>query len=215
MGVELGELFTVLSQQLTWQFWHWSQFEKLFGNLKSRVEVLNSTAPMFFGIVQDLLWHDTVLGISRLAGPASTGHGKNKKQNLSIRQIPDLLTDHHLRGEVEVLVEEAARRSGFAMDWRNRHLAHRDLKLSLGHPASALLPATRLAVNDALDGIADVLNHLDLHYFDATTAYRSSPLNADADDLVHYLQAGLKRESIREQRLNDGQWDPADWDDAV
>ncbi|MES2523023.1 MAG: hypothetical protein V4617_10020 [Gemmatimonadota bacterium] len=73
MGQELGEVFTELSNQLTWQFWRWSQFEKLFGSDESQVTVLNSTAPMFFGTAQDLLWLDTLLGISRLAGPASTG----------------------------------------------------------------------------------------------------------------------------------------------
>lgn len=216
MGQELGEVFTELSNQLAWQFWRWSQFEKLFGSEEARVTVLNSTAPMFFGIAQDLLWMDTLLGVSRLAGPAATGRGKGEKQNLSICRIPVLLTDATLRADVSKLIADVVRDSGFAMDWRNRHIAHRDLDLSLGRPASALPPASRLAVNTALDGIADVLNRLSLHYFDSTTGYRSSPLNADAEDLLFYLRAGLKRETLRQELLEKGKYRPEDWtDDAV
>ena len=215
MGKDLGEVFTELSNQLTWQFWRWSQFEKLFGNKESRITVLNSSAPMFFGIVQDALWLDTLLGISRLAGPASTGHGKREKQNLSIRRLPDLLVDVTLRTEVSELIAGLGRVTEFAMDWRNRHIAHRDLDLSLGRPASSLPPASRLAVNAALDGIAEVLNCIDRHYFDSATGYRSSPLNADAEDLLFYLQAGLKREALRQKLLEVGEYRPEDWEDAV
>ena len=215
MGKDLGELFTELSNELTWLFWRWSQFEKLFGNEKSRIDVLNSTSPMFFGIVQDALWLDTLLGISRLAGPASTGHGKREKQNLSVRRIPDLLVDVTLQAEVSQLIGDVVRDAEFAMDWRNRHIAHRDLDLSLGHPASPLAPASRQAVNGALDSLAGVLNRLDLHYFDSETGYRSSPLNADADDLFFYLRAGLRREANRQKQLEMGEYRPEDWDDAV
>jgi hypothetical protein len=209
MGPELGELFTLLSDELTWLFWRWDQYVKLYGERPSRLEILNASAPFFFALIQDTLWYETLLGIARIAGPEATGG----KQNLSVRRIPPLINDRDLREKVEQLLGTALNACEFAIDWRNRHIAHRDLELSLGRAARPLPVASRERVNNALDSIAAVLNRLESHYFNSTVAYRSSPMTGDAEALLYVLRDGLRRAEERERRLQAGDYRPEDWDD--
>jgi hypothetical protein len=72
MGSDLGELVTALDVELTWLFLRWLQFRKLYVDRPSRIETLNRTASFFFWLVQHVFFEDTILGISRLAGPAKS-----------------------------------------------------------------------------------------------------------------------------------------------
>lgn len=215
MGAPLGQLYSVLATELTWQFLRWGQFEQLFGDKPARVDLLNESAPLFFHVVQDVLWHDTVLGITRLVGPATTGVGRNTKQNLSIRQLPAFISDEILRVELEALIQDSVQRAQFAFDWRNRFIAHRDLEIALSRHARPLASSTRLAVNNALDSIADVLNRVDVHYFDATRGYRHTFAYTGAESLLCVIRDGLKMEERRQARLEAGQYDPDDWPDEA
>jgi hypothetical protein len=181
MGRDLGELFSLLADELTWLFWRWDQFVVLYATKPSRLEILNRSASLFFWIVQDTLWYDTLLAISRLAGPAATG----AKQNLSVQRLPSLLKDDRLRNTVSALLEEVTEKAAFAIDWRNRHIAHRDLDLALKKTAKPLPDATRQSVDEVLDAMAAVLNAVSRHYLDSTTAYRFSPGPFGAETLLH------------------------------
>lgn len=66
--------------------------------------------------------------------PEATG----KEQNLSVRRFPPLIDDATLRAEAETLLREVIASARFAMDWRNLHIAHRDLGLPLGQQATPL-----------------------------------------------------------------------------
>jgi len=211
MGPELGELFTLLSDELTWLYWQWSQYVKLYAAKPSRLEILNASAPLFFGIIQRTLWFETILGVTRISGPETTG----KKQNLSVRRLPPLIADAAVRVDAERMLVDVVDSSAFAMDWRNRHIAHRDLDLSLGRQAQPLTPATKHAVDVALDALAALLNRIADHYLNSTTAYRSSPMSWDAESLLYVLRDGLKREEIRTARLEAGEYRPEDWNDDL
>ena len=211
MGDELGELYTVLSTDLTWLYWRWSQYVQLFAEKPERLELLNSTAPFFFFVVQRTLWYDTLLGLTLLSAPVKTMN----KDNLTIRRLSPLLDDDNLRAEVEVLVMQAVEASAFAADWRNREIAHRDLALALGREAKPLESATREKVEKALQALAEVLNRVDLHYLKSTTHYLYSGGARGAEDLLYVLRDGLRREQLRQEKLRSGEYDPKDWDDDL
>lgn len=194
MGPDLGELFHVLSNELTWVHWRWQQYRILFGEKPTRLDLLNEAAPFFFRIVQDVFFEDTLLAIARLVGPEKS----MGKPNLSITRLPQLLSDETLRDDVCRLVEKAKSAAGFAVDWRNRHLAHRDLELVLHTALQPLASASRQQVEEALSALRDVLNRIESALCRATTAYRSSPLTGDAETLLYVVRGGIKRE--REKR---------------
>ena len=104
MGTELGELFHALSSELQWIYWKWCQYRTLFGDKPSRVDLLNDAASLFFRIVQDVFFEDTVLGIARLVGPPkSVG-----KPNLAITRLKEQISDSTLASEVDCFVVEIA-----------------------------------------------------------------------------------------------------------
>jgi hypothetical protein len=199
MGSELGQIFHALSHELTWVHWRWSQYRILFGEKPSRIELLNECAPFFFRVVQDVLFEETLLGITRLIGPPQSVN----KPNLTIQRFPSLCNGK-IRDEITKLVGEAKAAGAFAVDWRNRHLAHRDLDLALGKPAKILEDATREKVEASFSALRNVLKSIEHEYCDAVTAYYS-PTPWGAESLLHILRDGLLREKDRHARWNRGE----------
>lgn len=121
-------------QQVAWLHNKWEQYVELYGTKESRVTLLNQAAPLFFRVVQDTLWEDVLLHIARLTdSPESM-----KKANLSIQRFPAVIDDGPTKLAVETLIDEALNASEFCRDWRNRHIAHRDLRLVLDEAALPL-----------------------------------------------------------------------------
>jgi hypothetical protein len=192
MGPELGPVFHAASSELSWMHWRWKQFRILFGEKPARLELLNQSAPFFFQTVYQSLLEFTLLGIARLVGsPRSVGN-----PNLSLQAIPPLC-DPSLRDEVLALVQEAKDAGAFALDWRNRHIAHRDLALSLGMSTKMLELATRDKVENSLATLRKVLNCVENKYCQATTIY-NSPTPWDAETLLFVIRDGLLREKDRQ-----------------
>jgi len=191
MGPELGPLFQAASSELSWMHWRWKQYRILFGEKPARLELINQAAPFFFYTVHESLFELTLLGIARLVGPPrSVG-----KANLSFQAIPTLCKVQ-IRDEALALLEKAKDAGSFAVDWRNRHIAHRDLDLSLGKSTQVLEIATREKVENSLSALRDVLNHVEVAYCQAKTLYES-PTLGDAESLLCVIRHGLLREKDR------------------
>jgi hypothetical protein len=206
MGPELGGLFDAISHDLTWIHWRWNQYRTLFGEKLIRLDLLNETAPFFFSIVGGVLFEDTLLAIARIVGPPkSLG-----KANLTIRRFPDRVTPE-LKVQVNQLIEAARKSAEFTDDWRNRHLAHRDLGLALrSADIQPLAPVPRNQVEDALSKLRDVLNCIEGKYCEAHTAYSACPAPGDAKQLLYFIQLGLLRQRDREACWDRGERHPDD-----
>ena len=200
MGPELGAIFHATSVELSWLHWRWKQYRILFGEKPSRINLLNQSAPFFFRVIQDALLEDTFLGIARLVGPSASLN----KPNLTIQRLPSLISNASLRDEVQTLVRKAKTSAAFADDWRNRHIAHRDLQLALDKSARRLAVATRGKIEDSLSAMREVLNHIEDSYCNAVTAYYS-PSPGDAETLLYVLRDGLMRERDRRERWDRGE----------
>jgi hypothetical protein len=93
----------------------------------------------------------------------------------------------------------------FAVDWRNRRLAHLDLDLILRTKPKPLLPASREKVEEALSTLRDVLNYIERPYCNASTWYDLVPTPGDADSLLYVIWGGLQREREKRARWNRGE----------
>jgi hypothetical protein len=207
MGPELGELFYVLRNELIWAHWRWRQYRILYGEKESRIRVLNDAAPVFFRIVQDVMFEDTLLAIARLVSPPKSAG----RPQLTLRRLPPLLMDRSLRADIERLVSEASTTAQFAVDWRHRRIAHRDLPLALGSSATPLAAASRQDVEGALDALRQVLNRVQAVICNATTGYEMTPRIGDATALLYVVRHGLLREQKRRARLENGEPDVGDF----
>lgn len=148
MGCALGELFYLLQQDIFQLYVQWNEYVDAFGTNEKRVNLLNRAAGGFARSIQDALWADVLLGLTRLTDPPmSVG-----KANLTVTRIPNLLEDD-LRESVQKLVAAAVESTAFARDWRNRYFAHRDLQHAINANAVPLEAASRLKVKQALEAI--------------------------------------------------------------
>jgi hypothetical protein len=139
MVEKLGSLYHALWNELAWLYAKWGEYVEIFVTKPSRVELVNQAAGHFFRIVQDSLWEDSLLHIARLIdSPKSLG-----KDNLTIRLLLNHIDDAGLKKRVTELIDVAINKADFCRDWRNRHIAHKDLRLAMQTGAEPLKAASR------------------------------------------------------------------------
>ena len=200
MGAELGAVYHALWIEVAWLHAKWNQYRQLFAHSPERVALLNRAAGNFIGIVQDTLYDDVLLHLSRLADPPkSVG-----KDNLTLRRLPELVTDSALAMELPGLVQAAGKAcASAARSSRNQRIAHRDLALALSGTFDPL--PSRADVEAALQAVRTVLRRLEVHYWQSETAYQHFiPSGRDADSLVYYLKKGLRADEQRMERFRQG-----------
>jgi hypothetical protein len=170
MGPELGPLFHKLWLECAALHLKWGEYVALFGTGQSRVDVLNKAAPVFAHVVESVLREDVLLHICRLTD-APFPKRRTGQHRLTVNRLRPLVAEP-LREHVRRLAEVAASKAGFARDWRDRHIAHRDLLLALNPDgAKPLAAATGQAISEAIEAIAAVLT-----WWRPTTATFSEPI---------------------------------------
>src|SRR5579862_352192 len=87
MGPDLGPVFFALFKEVVWLHAKWQEYRALFGHSPERVDLLNRNAAFFFRVVEDSLWEDVLLHISRLTDPIRSGGN----ENLSVQCLPFLV----------------------------------------------------------------------------------------------------------------------------
>jgi hypothetical protein len=207
MGEPLGMLFNELWQELAWLHMKWGEFLELYGKKPSRIKLLNEVAPSFFRLVQDSLWEDILLHIARLTDPPSSAG----KPNLTIRRLPELIDDEETSLNVSLLIAEADNATEFCRDWRNRHIAHRDLDLALKRRVKPLESVSRQRVQEAMKAIDNVLDAVTRHFTNSTTAFDAGAISGGALSLLHRIADGLKAEERQRERLLRGEYEPDDF----
>lgn len=206
LGPKLGPVFHALSDDLAWLQVKWAEYRQLFATSPERIDLLNTAAGLFFRILQDTLWEDTLLHISRLTDSPDVGG----KRNLTVRALPELCEDQVIRERVSKLVNQAVSASQFARDWRNRRIGHRDLALALEPAAKPLSPASRADVSAALAAIHRVFNEISERMFDSTLADDVITPPTGAEALLYVIRDGLEADQARRQRIKKGEFTQED-----
>jgi hypothetical protein len=203
MGEPMGALYSALWQSVATIHFYWKEYVELFGTKPERIDLLNRAAPAFFRMLQDELWENSLLHLARLTDPANSP-GRLAPANLTIQALPLLITDPKLKETVSKLVAEAVKQTEFCRDWRNRHIAHRDLKLALEQPTEPLAEGSRAQVKVALNALTDILNAIEGHYFQSETRFDLGARIGGATSLLYVLYDGLRAQEAREKRLEEG-----------
>lgn len=200
MGEKLGTQYAELWQELAQLNITWSEFIELYGTKKSRIKLMNRSAGHFFKMVQDSLWEGLMLHIARLTDrPVVFG-----RTNLTLHNLPELIPDAALKSKIEALCLEATDKTKFARDWRNRHIAHRDLDLALGNAATPLPAVEIKQVNDALDCFTSILNSIAGPYLNSETSFKHGIRIHGAIELLYLIDAGHTLQAEHRKRLEAG-----------
>ena len=206
MGPRLGPVYNALWNEVAWLHAKWHEYKELYGEKPTRLELLNRAAGFFFRIVQDTLWEDTLLHIARLTDPPGSG----RRQNLTVFRLRSLVDDPKLRQQLDALLTEVQLKTQFARDWRNRHIAHRDLAKALGEGAEPLAGASRNHVDESLQALATVLNQVNTVYLKSTLLFDVITPMTGGVALLYVLRDGLAAGEKRLERLRAGRPDPDD-----
>ncbi len=210
MGEPLGLVFNALWQEVTWLHSSWHDFLTLFASKPSRVDLLNKAAHAFFRVVQDVMFDGIVLRVALLTDPAhSVG-----KRNLTIQWLPELVSPDETARVVGDRVKEALVAAEFCRDWRNRHLAHRDLALAVGEKSVAPLePASIAKLQAGLAALSATLNAVEDHYTGSHTSFEEGgQQGGHALALLGILHEGTKARDERMERSLRGESWPGDFE---
>lgn len=157
-------------------------------------------------MLQTELFQTNILHLGRLTDPSKTG----KKENLSLQNLPDLVTDADLKKTLADLLAVATEKTQFARDWRNRRFAHHDLALATDATATPLETANKEKFNEALKALANVINAVEAHYFKNFTSFDHVAGNAGAATLLYVLGDGVKARERRQKAIGDRKFDELD-----
>ncbi len=182
MGRDTGYVFYALFNECCHLHIKWSEYVTLFGHDEDRIKLLNLTAPAFFRIVEDSLWEDILLHICRM-----TDADRNV---LSLGRLARLVKPA-IRDDVETRLASVVATTSFAKDWRDRHIAHRNLQLALNETVKPLAHGSRFTVTAAVKAIADFLGFVEASYGKTSpTVYDFLNAIGGAEDLVPVLERG-------------------------
>jgi hypothetical protein len=205
LGPALGPVFNGLHNDFYWLQAKWQEYVELFGKDPARVKILNDAAPNFFWFIQDTMWNDLLLHITRLTDKRMTA----SRTNLTLLALPPLIQDEAFRGVLDNLVEAAVEAARFARRIRNRRLAHHDLALALGK-AKPLTAGSRDDVRAALTAFHAVLDSVQLQYFDSSLSPEVILAPGGATKLLRILRDGVHAEQARYERVRSGTATPED-----
>lgn len=199
MGHHLGTQYSALWQEVAGIHLNWGEFVELYGTKSTRLELVNRAAFSFFRMIRGSLWEGTLLHLARLTDPPYSG--RKDRTNLTIQNLPELVDDAEAKKHVAELVKIAIQETAFCRDWRNRRIAHTDLKLALREPAKPLAKAEKEHVEAALKAIVNAMNAVDQHFTDSETRYDLLQPHHGAVALLYVLDDGLRAQERREERL--------------
>jgi AbiU2 len=201
MGETLGKQYSVLFREVAALHLYWNEFLALFATSDERIKRLNQAAPAFFQMVQDQQFETNMSHLTRLTDNAATG----KKQNLTIRNLPDLVSDQPLKDKLLVHIDDVVSKTEFCRDWRNRRFAHNDLLLATKDGRATPLPsATKEKIADALRALSDLMNVMERFYHKGGCSFEDVISHNGAGALLSILGFGVKARDEMMEKVKAG-----------
>ena len=202
MGKDLGLLYDSLYNEIVWIESKWIEFRELFGIKESRIELMNKTAPFFFYMIQNVLWENLLLGIARITDPKAT----SGKKNITINALSDYIADIEFKSTLDNLITEIISESDFCRDWRNRHISHKDFKLSIDNQNEEPLKlASRLKLKTVLQKVEELVNLLEIKYFNSQTGFQYMKSDGGATNLLYIMESGLRYNADQREKRKLGE----------
>jgi|SRR5262245_60870297 len=131
----------------------WKLYQQLFMNGPPRANTLNQLSGPFFAAIHRCLVEITFVRISRLTDPWESGHGKNRRKNLTLDALKEENKHSHdmeLKHKALMKLEAVQQ----IRTYRNKIYAHTDLDISrLPDPSTELGQVVHHHVATALDYI--------------------------------------------------------------
>lgn len=213
----IADQFEAAKEQLITASAKWQLVEQLFAKSQVRSDFLRRTGSGFFALIKDSVVADVMISLGRLLDKP---HLKGN-ENLTLERI--MISVSELGNEELALkladhLENAKAAYEATRLYRNKRLAHNDLKSILEQETMPLPPATVGEIRATLRETGQFLNAIDLHYQKSTTTFGFVMIEGDADGIVGLVRDGLRlREGNLNKKMSEAGLEPVDWsipDDA-
>lgn len=202
----INEVFSELKEEVIWAHGRWLIYRQLFLHSDKRIDLLNEVAAAFFYMIQNLLQEEVQITLSKLTDPARSG----KNENLSLVQLQERIEEvgnRDLSARLRVLLDRLTAECSSCRAWRNKQLAHLDLKAALKILPDPLPAVTVEQIESALGIVREYLNELEYFYTERQTGYDQFIMHSDGQALIAILKLGLRYDDLRKS----GQ---ISWDDS-
>ena len=147
----------------------WNILLGLFGAGEKTEVLLNETAETFFKTIYRVLMREFVFTVSALTDPIKTA-GRDNLVIGQVYQLPEVIANPTLAAEVAKLLEQVRLSTESLREYRNKYVAHLDLKKFRASDDRLTFDATNMEA--ALIAIGDVLNHVDSALRNRRTMFR-------------------------------------------
>lgn len=193
MPGEVGTVFHVLWQEVSWMIATWEVFKELYTKGEERADTLTWAAPTFFNLTNRLLTQEIFLALSRLTDPPK-GAGRI---NSSLQKLADALRDAGCEQMAEEVRERVSKISSDCKpirQRRNRVIAHSDLNTAL-EPEKELVPGMTIdEIDQAMSAIVELMNYTQAGIQDSTTHFNTNMISVEAENLILYLEKAREAE---------------------
>lgn len=201
MGIEFGTYFHFIRFEIVLLTIKWSHFRTLFATKKSRIELMNETAPLHFQIMQKVLWENILLGICKITDVVET---LKKEKNLSVREMPQFVNDivfaKELENEISLIIEDVKEYKNV----RHKLIAHNDYDSIINNKGALWLNGlTYDGMGKIVDHICTVFNKVSNKYLGEITLFDINSEDRTALSLLRKLEKSLRfDESEYQNKLN-------------
>ena len=164
----------------------WKVFLELFSVSDERMSLLINVAPLFFGIIRNMIRDDAFMVISRLTDKPSTSGQENLSLDrvvLSFREIGE----SKIADELDSILNKINDAVKNIRWWRSKRLAHLDLKV-----ASELIPdptrrVIRGAIDESIDLIREFINKVANYFQIDEISFETIDVNDEVYKIVEML----------------------------
>lgn len=196
---ELKDLFKAINSEITWLHTVWEIYIQLYGTSDENMEIMNVSAPQFFGIIQYVLFSELVTTINRLTDK----HKTFGKSNASLEQIIeniDRSTHAKLIIKLKTKLEHIKAKTKPFRAWRDKKIAHNDLLITLEQGTEILPGITREYTKNLIDEIVDFINEFSISVMDTTQRYTPFLIhNSDGNELMRILKIAIESKNDQGQ----------------
>ena len=197
MTESVEETYEYVSQQVTQLHAHWKILRQLYANDEQR-KLLDSKAPAFFGIIQDVLIESILLALSRLTDPAEMRSGRY--QNLTLERLVTAVqgSDDEFNQSVTNALQSVQTHCQPYRTWRHRVFAHTDQPTALR--TQSLPPLVQEEIEQALHSVRFLMQRIEYNLGKGDVRYEDVILKGDGNDIIFFLQQAEEFDNLQRSR---------------
>lgn len=195
----LPKEFKVLEEEILLAYHDLQEYEAIYMETDSRMNLLNSVSSQFFYKLYELYWHKFITTIGRLTDPA----GKGNNRNLSIFYLEEhfVKLDEGTIAILKLKLKDISEEAKQIRKFRSKLIVHKDLKMAVLYKGYiGRLDIKK--VEKVLNMIGECLNIFTSHVYSITNEFPPMVSYHGARLLVRYLEEGVNYAEVKRQRKN-------------